>query len=114
VFEVQISDERFSLEMRSEIIPLGVLLKKVRRYVLCLQCDSAFFELISTGSICWNCKTNYRMFDDRGETGGVAVLVGDEDTPTLIVGEDGAGSAVAILCEQLDIEYDSFLHFWNV
>jgi hypothetical protein len=114
MFEVIVSDERFPSNLRKEKINLEDLIEKIRKYVLCLECNSVFFELSYGISKCWGCDAKYQYFDDNGETGGVLVIINEDENPIVIVSEDGDGSAVSIFCDAVGLEYDSFLHFWNV
>ena len=113
-FSVRIEGQRLPLELQELVIPLENLLTTINRYVLCLECDSAYFKMTNEDCECWNCGTKYSMFDDNGETGGVLANINGESEPTVIVSESGDGALSRHYCEQLDIDYDSFLHFWDL
>jgi len=113
-FNVKIEDNYLPSELQELVIPLGNLLMTISRYVLCLECDSAYFKMTNEDCECWNCGATYSMFDDNGETGGVLAIINGETEPTVIVSESGDGALSKHYCEQLDIDYDSFLHFWDL
>ena len=113
-FTVKIEDPRLPPELYELVIPLENLLGIINRFVLCLECNSAFFKLTNEVCNCWNCDTKYSMFDDNGETGGVLATINDEGEPTVIVSESGDGALAKYYCEKLDLDYDSFLHFWDL
>ena len=113
IIYVTIKDQRFPSELQELAIPLEKLLTTISRYVLCLECDSAFFKMTNEDCECWKCGAKYSMFDDNGETGGVLANINGESEPTVIVSESGDGALSKHYCNQLDIDYDSFLHFWD-
>ena len=90
-FEVMIKDQRLPAELQESSIPLERLLSTISRYVLCLECNSAFFKMTNEDCQCWKCGTKYSMFDDNGETGGVLANINGEREPTVIVSELGMG-----------------------